>query len=110
LENRKISREVGKITFSPEFERALICERVTAGVRNAQANGTRSGRPIGRPPAHVDAERAYELQCAGESWGAIARILGSTRPTIRRVVEGVSKTLQEQAREDHVNSGGYEDF
>jgi len=24
LENRKISREVGKITFSPEFERALI--------------------------------------------------------------------------------------
>jgi DNA invertase Pin-like site-specific DNA recombinase len=32
-----------------EFERAMITERVKSGLAKARANGTRSGRPIGRP-------------------------------------------------------------
>jgi DNA invertase Pin-like site-specific DNA recombinase len=32
-----------------EFERAMIQERVRAGLARAKENGTRSGRPIGRP-------------------------------------------------------------
>ena len=32
-----------------EFERAIIVERVNAGIARARANGTKSGRPIGRP-------------------------------------------------------------
>ena len=32
-----------------EFERSVIVERVIAGIRNALAKGTRSGKPISRP-------------------------------------------------------------
>jgi DNA invertase Pin-like site-specific DNA recombinase len=32
-----------------EFERALIQERIHAGLVRAREKGTRSGRPIGRP-------------------------------------------------------------
>ena len=32
-----------------EFERAIIVERVNAGIARAKASGTKSGRPIGRP-------------------------------------------------------------
>ena len=32
-----------------EFERALIQERVRAGMARAWAKGTKSGKPIGRP-------------------------------------------------------------
>jgi DNA invertase Pin-like site-specific DNA recombinase len=32
-----------------EFERAMIQERVRAGLRRTQATGTKSGKPIGRP-------------------------------------------------------------
>jgi DNA invertase Pin-like site-specific DNA recombinase len=32
-----------------EFERAMIVERVRSGLAKAKANGTKSGKPIGRP-------------------------------------------------------------
>jgi DNA invertase Pin-like site-specific DNA recombinase len=38
-----------------EFERAIIVERVVAGMARARVKGTKSGKPIGKPP--VDAER-----------------------------------------------------
>jgi DNA invertase Pin-like site-specific DNA recombinase len=37
-----------------QYERALIAERVTNGVRAAQRNGTRSGKAIGRPRKLTD--------------------------------------------------------
>ena len=39
-----------------EFERAMIQERVRAGLRRARAEGTRSGKPIGRPKIDADVE------------------------------------------------------
>jgi DNA invertase Pin-like site-specific DNA recombinase len=38
-----------------EFERAMIAERVRAGMARARVSGTRSGKPIGRPgmPEHT---------------------------------------------------------
>ncbi len=44
-----------------EFERAIIVERANAGIARAKANGTKSGRPIGRPTLKrkkLDAARA----------------------------------------------------
>ena len=38
-----------------EFERAIIRERVVAGMARAKANGTKSGKPIGRP-GHLQCE------------------------------------------------------
>jgi len=42
-----------------EFERALIQERVRAGLRNAKAKG----KQIGRPRQAVDSAKALELRC-----------------------------------------------
>ncbi len=39
----------GVISSMAEFERDLIKERVRAGLSFARSNGTRSGKPIGRP-------------------------------------------------------------
>ncbi len=52
-----------------EFERALIQERVKAGLRNAQAKGKR----LGRSCRVVDASRIAALRESGASWRAIAR-------------------------------------
>jgi DNA invertase Pin-like site-specific DNA recombinase len=41
-----------------EFERAMIRERVLASMARAAANGTKSGRPIGRPPIEAETEAA----------------------------------------------------
>ena len=44
-----------------EFERAIIVERVNAGIARAKANGTKSGKAIGRPALKrkkLDAARA----------------------------------------------------
>jgi hypothetical protein len=44
-----------------EFERAIIVERVNAGIARAKANGTKSGKAIGRPalkPKRLDAASA----------------------------------------------------
>jgi hypothetical protein len=40
-----------------EFERALIAERIKAGLARVPAKGTRSGDPIGRPRVNVAKER-----------------------------------------------------
>src|SRR5271157_4895770 len=69
-----------------EFERAIIVERVNAGVARAKANGTKSGRPIGRPALktkRLDAARAALAEgqsirvaalAAGISVGSVAAL------------------------------------
>src|ERR1700722_10276740 len=41
-----------------EFERAMIQERVRAGLARARAEGTKSGRPMGRPKTAPATEKA----------------------------------------------------
>jgi DNA invertase Pin-like site-specific DNA recombinase len=43
-----------------EYERAMICARGHAGIDRAKANGTHSGKPIGRPP--VSAEKTATIK------------------------------------------------
>jgi DNA invertase Pin-like site-specific DNA recombinase len=64
-----------------EFERALIQERVKAGLRNAQAKGTR----LGRPQRVVDRDRIAALRASGISWRAISREVGVGIATLYRV-------------------------
>ena len=55
-----------------EFERALICERVRAGLANARAKGRLPGpKPLALDQAHIARRRS-----AGESLRAIAASLG----------------------------------
>ena len=36
-----------------EMERKLTVERIRKGMAKAKRYGTRSGRPVGRPPRHI---------------------------------------------------------
>lgn len=67
-----------------QFERELIRERVSAGIRTAKANGTRSGQPIGRPRVIVDRQRVIQLRLAGASWATIGEALEVPSTTARR--------------------------
>jgi DNA invertase Pin-like site-specific DNA recombinase len=64
-----------------ELERSMIVERVKAGLRNARAKGKR----LGRPAAIVDRTRLDSLRARGCSWRAIARQLGCSARTARRI-------------------------
>jgi DNA invertase Pin-like site-specific DNA recombinase len=62
-----------------QFERDLIWERVSAGLRNARANG----KKLGRPKSAVGRERILELKAQGRSLRQIAANLGVGYGTVR---------------------------
>jgi DNA invertase Pin-like site-specific DNA recombinase len=62
-----------------QLERDLIRERVTAGIRNARANGKR----LGRPKSSVDRAQVLQLREQGQSLQQIATNLGVGYGTVR---------------------------
>lgn len=66
-----------------EFERALIRERVVAGVRRAQARGTHCGRPF----VDIDLRPAVSMIKEGYGLKAISKSIGVSRATLRRRLE-----------------------
>jgi DNA invertase Pin-like site-specific DNA recombinase len=83
-ENMDTSSPLGQALFTivaavAQLERDLIRERVTAGIRNAQATGTR----LGRPRSSIDRRRILELKAEGNSLRDIAAILGIGYGTVR---------------------------
>lgn len=70
-------------------ERMRISERVCAGLRRARLNGTRSGRPIGRPKLIFDRAKVVELRLEGLSWRQIARRLGISVASARRAYQSL---------------------
>lgn len=83
-ENVDTSSPLGQALFTivsavAQLERDLIRERVSAGIRNAQAKGTRFGRPM----KAVDPARILEMRAAGQSLRQIAQNLGVGYGTIR---------------------------
>src|SRR5260221_13185042 len=75
-DNLDLSTPSGRLMFQiigamAEFERALIQERVKAGLRNAKSKGKR----IGRPRQQVDCSKVSELRVEGLSWRATAKRL-----------------------------------
>ena len=72
-----------------EFERALIQERVKAGLRNAKAKGVR----LGRPRVFVSESKIEALRASGTSWRTIAKELGVGIGTARRASQSRAKNL-----------------
>jgi DNA invertase Pin-like site-specific DNA recombinase len=71
-----------------EFERAMIVERVKAGLQRAKTHGTKSGKSIGRPRVSVAVERnILAARRKGDGMIKIARALGVGVGTVQRVVE-----------------------
>jgi len=67
------------ISAIAELERGLICERVSAGIRNARSNGKR----LGRPSKYVDIDRIREMRAAGIGLRQIAVALKIGYGTVR---------------------------
>lgn len=87
-DNIDLSTPAGRLMFQiigamAEFERALIVERVRAGLAVARAKGKR----LGRPAVYVDASRIASLRAQGCSWRKIATGLGIGVGTALRAVD-----------------------
>jgi DNA invertase Pin-like site-specific DNA recombinase len=80
----------GMLSVFSEFERAIIQERIAAGMARAKANGTKSGKPIGRP--RIAAPIKDRIRAAHRTGGASLRDLAAQfrvgRETVRRVLYG----------------------
>ena len=76
-DNLDLTTPSGRLMFHviaamAEFERALIRERVSAGIRAAKARGKR----IGRPPVYADGQAVRKLRSEGVPWSQVSKRLG----------------------------------
>ena len=95
-DNLDLSTPSGRLMFQvigamSEFERALIRERVCAGLKNAVAHGKR----LGRPRRLVDAARVVALRASGASWREVSEQMGIGVGTACRAAQNPSKNLPE---------------
>ncbi len=74
-----------------EFERDLIRERTAAGMSAAR----RRGKHVGRPRAEVDRYALLQGLQTGASVSELARRLGVSRATVRRLIPGVAERVRE---------------
>jgi DNA invertase Pin-like site-specific DNA recombinase len=91
-DNPDLTTPSGRLMFQivgamAEFERALIQERVRAGLRNAKAKG----KTLGRPRVIIDASRIASLRSLGRSWAQITDEIGVSKGTAQRAVVGLPK-------------------
>ena len=76
----------GMLAVFAEFERALIVDRVKAGIARSRRDGTRSGRPHGRPPISRIMRAGIEADLAvGLGLRRIASSRGVSQSTVVRV-------------------------
>jgi len=93
-DNLDLSTPSGRLMFQiigamAEFERALIQERVKAGLDNARRNG----KKLGRPPRVLDLDGIARMKAEGRSLRSIAERLGVGYGTVRmRLAAGERKT------------------
>lgn len=89
-DNLDLGTPSGRLMFQiigamAEFERALIQERVRAGLRNARAKGKR----IGRPRVIVNLQKLSALRQQGLSWAQITNETGISKGTAQRAFAGL---------------------
>jgi DNA invertase Pin-like site-specific DNA recombinase len=80
----------GMLGIFAEYERAMIQERIRAGLAKAKAKGTRTGNPIGRPTVSPEMEQAIlRLRREGVGMVRIAKSLGCGVSVVQRVAATV---------------------
>ena len=85
-QGRMIANFLGSIA---EFERELVVERIKCGMARASAAGVR----IGRPRAGFDVNEAIRLKQDGQSWSQVAKSVGASSATVRRIVTPLLKRV-----------------
>jgi len=81
-----------------QFERELIRERVSAGMKAAKVRGTKTGNAIGRPRRIFDREAVVRLRTQGVSIEKIARRMTIGVGTIVRALQMPRKRRREERR------------
>jgi putative DNA-invertase from lambdoid prophage Rac len=81
-----------------QFERELIRERVSAGMKAAKTNGTKTGNAIGRPRRVFSRDEVVRLRETGFSIEKIAGRMGIGVGTVARVLQTVRKVGNHVAR------------
>jgi putative DNA-invertase from lambdoid prophage Rac len=75
-----------------QFERELIRERVSAGMKAARKHGTKTGNPIGRPRRIFNREEVVRLRETGLSIEKIAHEMSIGVGTVVRVLQVFENT------------------
>jgi DNA invertase Pin-like site-specific DNA recombinase len=92
-----------------ELERDLIRERTIAGLARARAQGTKSGKAIGRPPLPPETSQAIQAALAsGQGVRATARALGVSPASVvraRREATAISSRDRRVFGADHWRRG-----
>jgi len=105
-DNLDLSTPSGRLMFQiigamAEFERALIVERVKAGMRNARAKGRRIGRPSRVPVTNQLRFQIAEAHDQGEgSLRAIALRFGTSLGTVQRCIASYQRGSSRSAAND----------
>jgi len=87
-DNLDLSTPSGRLQFHiisamAEFEKALIVERVRAGVAHARAKG----KTLQRPRTIRDAAKVARMRAEGSSWSVIAKATGESVASCRRAYD-----------------------
>jgi DNA invertase Pin-like site-specific DNA recombinase len=93
-DNLDLTTPSGRLMFQiigamAEFERALIQERVRAGMRNARAKGKR----IGRPRSGADSLKVARLRAQGLPWRAVSQATGFPVEACRNAARRAGKRV-----------------
>jgi DNA invertase Pin-like site-specific DNA recombinase len=98
------STPAGKAMFQmlgvfAEFERALIVERVQAGIARARRTGTKTGKAFGRPRLSLERDAAVRASlAAGKGIRKTARLVGTGNATVAAIAaEMQSERLKDAA-------------
>jgi DNA invertase Pin-like site-specific DNA recombinase len=80
----------GMMGVFAEFERSMIVSRVNAGLARAKVQGTRSGKPVGRPRIKPKIEQQIrDHLAAGHGMLKVASIVGVGSGTVQRVAKAL---------------------
>lgn len=80
----------GLLAVFAEFEREILRERVKAGIAQARQQGKPHGRPA---TAARQQQQIQELHAQGQSKAGIARELGLSRTSVRRLLRAAEEEL-----------------
>jgi len=72
------------VSWMNEQELVRLTSRIKAGIDRAKTQGTKSGKPIGRPSKEIDPEVIDALRTKGMSWNKISVTLDCDPATIYR--------------------------
>ena len=70
-----------------EFERSIITDRINSGIARAKEQGTKSGKPIGRPAVPpMTVRKIQDLREEGMSYSRISKRTGVSTSKISRII------------------------